>query len=396
MPQVVQVKQPLPATEQKTVESTPASLPDTDSSDGRVTGQEAYFAAAALNRLIVLHGRSSPPERVYWVMLKLAAGLNTSAGIHLSPQETLLLKDEMKSSFAYFRQQTRDNCAPLLLRSAMYLYRELQQAQDKGLYASMYTRKFSPAKAKEEAQAWLRNRGYLKPKENLKALTGGQILHFAAPAKGKPMLILYPDQVNKIKDVQEGIYKDFLKWHGRGVRHILMEGMPPRVVFRWYADEKELFCGGMDLTCLPMKLYCVVDEIVTYGVEDAQIYRQGSGCDILFPQLADKNRRNQALADNIEKAPWFPHHDIALMNIGAASAQYLIDELPKRGMGLMLIEMPQIREHLEKIEMLPRFQDNYLPCHKLDKRCKRQKEELELLIQHLKMQRLGHDLDWLH
>ena len=384
MPQVVQVKKPLPTTDQKMVESAPALLPNTDPSDGRVSGPEAYFAGVALNELIEFWENFRYQNKSHWVMLRFAAGLGTADGIQLSPPDTLLLKEAMKAYLAYLRQGKRNPCTSFLLQSALYLYGELQQAPDKGLYASMYTQKFSPVKAREEAQAWLRDHGYLEPKENIETLTLGNVLHFVAPAKGKPMLILYADQANDIKDVQQGIYDGFLRWYGSNVRHVLLEGARSGPI----DSVKEIFCEE-DLKIAPLMLYCAADHVAMYRVEDSRIFRQDSGCYTSYsPQIADTNRRNQTVADNIEKATDFLRQKITLMSAGAASVQYLIDELPKRGLGLVLIEPHAIHRYIKRIEMLPRLREKSRRCNKDLEWCKWLNRQVEDVIKRTERRRL--------
>ena len=293
----------------------------------------------------------------------------TSVGIQMTPQDTLVLKEAMLDYIAHLRQQTKGLCTNFQLQSALYLYSELQQAEDNGLYASGYTQSFFPAAVIPEAQAWLRCRGYLGEEEGIENLTSGAIIHFSAPAKDKPMLILYADSGHKYEKIQQGLYDEFLKWHSRGVRHALLECMGYGRIEPAVGVTKEELCNREDLNLYPnVSFYCASDDVLMWGVDDEDTCGICNPCyqgtDLIY--LGSVHYRNEFMVDHIEKAAKEYYHEIALMKAGVAHVQHFIDELPLRGIGLMVIEIPQVYEP-------------YKDFVKISKKIKEKCDEIEML-----------------
>jgi len=386
MPQDVQLKRSLPATQQEMVASDLALMAKTDPTDGKIIGDgEAYFAEAALSGLRDFRTKYGSVDLSFtMLMLRFTVGVSTSTGIRLSTQDTSMLKEMMPDYLAHLRKQTKDPCVIFHLKSAQYLYGELQQAKGKGLYASMYTQKFDPAKATKEAQAWLRDNGYLWPKEGIKSLIGGRVIHFSPPAEGKPMLVVYSDQSPMNRFVQEGIYMDFLKWHQHGVKHILLQEEELGTFGHRHPLKKEV-CGGRNMTDPPMKIYCAFDDVTLCGVDDMAAWDLDPICHAKYPPLTTINRRNRVMVENIGITPRLLNHKIAMMQVGAGHVQHYIRELPKKGMGLMVIEMPQVTEFLHRVEKAT------LELQKLEaeSRHKEYDQKVRELIGYLESQRIG-------
>jgi hypothetical protein len=230
-----------------------------------------------------------------------------------------------------------------------------------GLYASVHTQNFFPPAATLDAQAWLRCRGYLGMEESIESLTDGAVIHFSAPARGKPMLILYADNGHKNKNIQQGLYDEFLKWHSRGMKHTFAEC--------WYFDPplqepvlKKVLCEGEPFLEAPLRFYCAFDDVSMRGVDDPL---ECGVCNPCYPPGADRlylssvHHRSNVMVNLIEKAAEEFYHEIVLMAVGASHVQHLIDELPTRGIGLMVIETPQIYEtHNDLMEISKRIQKN--------------------------------------
>ena len=333
------------AEQQALVEAQVALAARNNPTDGRITGfQEVYFAVAALKGLSQFQEKYGDGGlRVEALSIRFKAYTSDSDGFQMSPQDMFMLKEAMPAYLAYLSRRT-DICSTFYLQSARYLYSELEHAQDKGLYASMYAQELSPAKANLAAQAWLRQGGYLGPKEGIDSLIGGAVIHFVPPAKGKPMLILYSDQCHMLRSLQQAIYKDYLKWRDLGVKHILLEGEGPNL-FQEKPYLNRSNCQGLTWrNMLLLQQYCAFDEGAMLGVDDVQATSSKRICHASYGLLSDINRRSEVMVDNIEKYYEDLHYQVALMTLGTAHVSYFIDELSKRGAGLMVIEMPQMHE----------------------------------------------------